>query len=240
MKSIHHPDFAEQIQTHPHVVADMDEMLLREYILEFHEGKLNEAESAEVTALVQSDPHARSILDGILDAERYGASAKGKAWLDGLLERVIAETPIDRPVDSAPFKETLPDRPDAEADKQSPHAPEPAAPPWKPWRVRTSEMFGLRGKAAGRLAAKTPSEPITGYAGDEDAVFYKMEQVEDQKCTLWLKVTNSDWTKLYVTLGDEFFDEELPQVGRVWITTLTLRHDLSAYQGFTPIITRRP
>jgi len=69
-------------------------VLLRESILQFHEGKLNEIESAEVSALVQSNPHARSILDGILAAERYGASPNGKAWLDGLLERVMAETPV--------------------------------------------------------------------------------------------------------------------------------------------------
>jgi hypothetical protein len=94
MKSNLYSNLAEQKKTNPSAFADMDEMLLRESILQFHEGKLNESESAEVSALIQLNPHARSILDGILAAEHYGASANGKAWLDGLLERVIAETPV--------------------------------------------------------------------------------------------------------------------------------------------------
>lgn len=87
----HQQSLADQLKANPRAFAEKDEELLREIILEYCDGNLTEVERAEVDALLQSDAHAKSILEDILAAERYADSPEGRASLMGLGDRVIAE-----------------------------------------------------------------------------------------------------------------------------------------------------
>ncbi|MCX6855422.1 MAG: hypothetical protein NTV80_11020, partial [Verrucomicrobia bacterium] len=212
MKSNLYSNLAEQIKTNPSAFADMDEMLLRESILQFHEGKLNESESAEVSALIQLNPHARSILDGILAAEHYGASANGKAWLDGLLERVIAETPVARESAHTNLFDRI-------SDKAS--------------EFLQAAQTLISPKQA--LMASTKADPIHGKVGPDDEVMYTMRPTSSGLTEISLTTKSKAWSKLEVKIGEVPQTIELELVGLVWAGCLVFSQHFATLESLRPV-----
>lgn len=216
MNNVRHSNLANQLEANPDLFADMDEALLREVILEFHQGKLNEAESAKISVLIQSDNHAQTILDNIKASEHYAASPNGKAWLDGLLVRVMAETPVaSAPPKMAFFTHFV---------------------SW--WNNLRQSVGDPSFTSAIPLGAATQPEPIQGYVGEDDAVFYRISNDEQGKAELGLETADADWTKLCVTLGDWSGEVSLEAVGSQWTAFILLPLPLSSYEGQKPLIRR--
>jgi|GEM_PF-2289853 len=80
---------AEKLTANPALFDDMDESLLGDVVFHYHRGELNADDTAKVAAMIQMNPMAQAIHQRILDAEKYASSENGKAWLDGMFDRVL-------------------------------------------------------------------------------------------------------------------------------------------------------
>lgn len=100
------PDFpsrlAAQLRANPSLFEESDDSMLADLIFHYAEGELDAAHAAEVAALIESDPKAKTIYERIEAAARFATSPAGDAWLNNLRDRVTLSRRPATPVAPAP------------------------------------------------------------------------------------------------------------------------------------------
>ena len=208
-------NLADHLSDNPSYFEDMDDSLLGDLIFHYHEGELPEAESAEVAALIATNPKAKVIHQRILEAGRYAASEPGKAWMESLPDRVMTETPA----------------PSAQRQEFSPNIGFGG-------RIRNflKDLRDRLSPTPTALMAHSSIEPITGFCGPHQEVFYAMTPNAEGLTELALYTSVAAWKNLRIKLGSQENRVDLSETGEAWGGLLPLDIPFSTLDKAVPII----